>query len=292
MNKPNLNHQNLSIPLKDGRQLGYAEYGHPDGKPMFYFHGFPGSRLEAIHLHDVAIKNHFRLIGIDRPGMGLSSPQSKRSVLSWPDDVELFADSLGINKFSIVGHSGGAPFVAACAYKIPHRLNGVAIVSGIAPFEIPEATASLTGGHRFFNSCIRAMPWIAIGMMKLTSTMFKKNWILKHVLKQMPEVDRHVISSVGSNETIRAVLLEPFKHGVEGAAREFQLIVKPWGFNLTNIKCPVTIWQGGLDKQVPRAHAKIYTQLIPNAKLSLFEQEGHLSLLKNHGEQILQSICV
>ena len=144
----------LSVTLQDGRQLGYAEYGNPEGKPIFYFHGTPGSRLEAGHLQNIAILNHYRLIGIDRPGMGLSSFHLKHTILSWPDDVEMFADCLGINKFSIVGHSGGAPFVAACAYKIPHRLYGAAIVSGPAPFEIPEVTASLARGQRFINGAV------------------------------------------------------------------------------------------------------------------------------------------
>lgn len=282
----------LSMTLPDGRQLGYAEYGDPTGKPIFYFHGFPGSRLEAGHLQKIALSNLYRLIGIDRPGMGISSLEPKRSILSWAKDVETFADYLGINKFSIVGHSGGAPFVAACAYKLPHRLHGAAIVSGIAPFEIPEATATLARGNRFINGAIRTMPWIATGLMKLSLTMFKKPWMLKQALKQMPEVDRLVVRSLGSNETISAVLSEPFKHGVVGAAQEFQLIVSPWGFDLANIKCPVTIWQGGLDKQVPLAHAKIYTKLIPNATFTFFNDEGHLSILKNHGEEILRRICL
>ena len=131
----------LSLELKDGRQLAFAEYGDPDGQPIFYFHGLPGSRLEAGHLHEIAVANNFRLIGLDRPGMGLSSIEPKRSLLSWVADVEAFADSMGIDKFSIIGHSGGAPFVAACAYIMPQRLNGAAIVSGMAPFENPEATA-------------------------------------------------------------------------------------------------------------------------------------------------------
>ncbi len=175
----------LSITLKDGRQLGYAEYGNPEGKPVFYFHGFPGSRLEAGHLQNVALLNRYRLIGIDRPGMGLSSFQVKRTILSWVNDVEMLADCLGINKFSIVGHSGGAPFVAACAYKIPHRLHGAAIVSGMASFEISEATASLARGQRLINGAIKMMPWIATGMMKLTLTMLKKPWMLKQLLKKM-----------------------------------------------------------------------------------------------------------
>ena len=282
----------LSMTLPDGRQLGYAEYGDLEGKPILYFHGFPGSRLEPSHLQNIALSNHYRLIGIDRPGMGLSSMHQTYSILSWADDVEMFADYLGLEKFSIIGQSGGAPFIAACAYKIPHRINSAAIVSGIAPFEIPEATASLSRGNRFVNKAVQAMPWIATGMMKLALMMYKKPWMLKHILKQMPEVDRLAFQSLGSNEILSSMLLEPFRKGVTGAAYEFQLMVKPWGFDIVNIKSPISIWQGGMDKQVPVAHANIYAKLIPNAKLTLLKQEGHVSLLINHSEEILRSICV
>lgn len=284
----------LSVPLPDGRQLGFAEYGDSDGKPIFFFHGLPGCRLDASHLHNVASQNQCRLIGIDRPGLGLSSIDKNRSLLSWALDVETFADYLSIKKFSIIGHSGGAPFVAACAYKIPDRLNGVAIVAGMGPFEIPEATACLSSGRRFVNRAINAMPWVATGCMKLTLMMARNPGMLKYAVKQMPEVDRLAFQSLGSNETIAAIIREAFRHGVMGASQEMVLTVNPWGFKLTDIKlnCPVTIWQGELDRQAPAMHAKLYAKLIPHAKLNFFKDEGHISLLVNKGEEMLRSISI
>ena len=284
----------LSMTLKDGRQLGFAEYGSPDGKPIFFFHGLPGCRLDASHFHKVALSNHYRLIGIDRPGMGLSTINENRSILSWADDVEEFANHLALQKFAIMGHSGGAPFVAACAYRIPERLDGVAIVAGMGPFEIPEATACLNRGQRFINHAIRMLPWMATACMKLTVLMFKHPKILHAAMKQLPEIDRLSFHSLGSHEEITAILMEPFKGGVSGPAKDMQLTVNPWGFSLANIKlnCPVTIWQGGLDRQAPAIHAELYASLIPNAKLTFFKQEGHISLLVNKIEEILQSITV
>lgn len=277
--------------LKNNQQIGYAEYGDCEGMPIFYFHGFPGSRLEPGYLQDIALANHFRLIGVDRPGMGLSSNNPTHSILSWPDHIESFADYLGINKFSIIGLSGGAPFVAACAYKIPYRLNRAVIVSGMAPFEIMEASDSLASGRRLVNKVVRAIPWMGTGMMKLIVMMINKPAMIGYALKKMPAVDRAAIESLGgSNEMIGAVLLEAFRQGVTGASHEFRLFLKPWGFDLANIKCPTTIWRGGLDNQAPAMHAKLYEALIPNSKLFCFKQEGHVSLLINHGEEILQSV--
>jgi pimeloyl-ACP methyl ester carboxylesterase len=282
----------LSLELKDGRQMGFAEYGDPEGQPIFYFHGLPGSRLEAGHLHEVAIVNNFRLIGLDRPGMGFSSIEPKRSILSWVEDVEAFADSMNIDKFSIVGHSGGAPFVAACAYTIPNRLNGAAIVSGMAPFENSEATASLSRGQRIVNRLINAIPWVAHVMMKFTSIMLNKPGMLKQMLKQMSEADQLVFCDTQSSKAIIEATKEAFRSGVSGASQEIILSLKPWGFKLENITYPITIWQGGRDKQAPEMHARIYAKLMPNANLMFFKEEGHLSIFKNHGEEILRRICL
>ena len=97
------------IQLRDGRTLGYADYGSSEGKPLFYFHGHPGSRFEAGFLAAQAAQVGVRLIGIDRPGMGLSTFKAGRRLLDWPDDVVELADSLHLDYFAVVGFSGGVP---------------------------------------------------------------------------------------------------------------------------------------------------------------------------------------
>lgn len=280
----------FTLVLKEGRKIGYVDYGSPNGKPIFYFHGLPGSRLDAGYLQSIDLEQ-YRLIGIDRPGMGLSSFDGNRSLVSWANDVEAIADSLNMNQFSVVGHSGGAPFVAACAYKIPHRLTGAAIVSGMAPFEYPEATASLARGQRFINNAIKTMPWIATVMMKMTFALIQNPYLLKQMLKSLPEVDRRVFENGANKHVFINSIKEAFRQGVAGASYEFQLLLKPWGFKLEDIHYPITLWQGGLDKQAPLEHARLYARLIPKATLNFFENEGHLSLLVNHADAILRSVC-
>ena len=120
-----------TIQLHDARTLGYIEYGNPAGKPLFYFHGHPGSRLEAGFLAEQAQKNNIRLIGVDRPGLGRSTYKAGRHFLDWPDDVVELADRLHINRFAVVGFSGGGPYALACAYKISNRLTACGVVSGV-----------------------------------------------------------------------------------------------------------------------------------------------------------------
>jgi len=289
--KNNTLNLNLSIILKDGRKLGYAEYGDPHGTVILYFHGFPGSRLEAAHFHDVAIKNHYRVIGVDRPGMGLSSMDDHRTILSWAADVIELVDQLGIASFSILGHSGGAPFVAACAYAIPARLQSAAIISGMAPIDKPESQIGMARGQIIANSLIRIMPWLTSVMMRLTLMLLKNpNKMMKQMIKQLPEVDQVLFQDPETGKAIIGSTIEAFKNGVSGPTKEMKLLFRAWGFDLENIKCPVTIWQGDLDRQAPYSHAEIYTKLIPNAQLKLVEGEGHHSLIRHHGEEILRTM--
>ena len=164
----------------------------------------------------------------------------------------------------------------------------------MGPFEIPEATSSLSRGQRLLNRAIKALPWVATAMMRLTLIMFKRPRLLKYGLKQMPEVDKLALQSLGSIEVLATMMMETFRQGVAGPSQEMQLTFKPWGFNLNTIKlaCPVTVWQGNLDKQAPAKHAEIYATLFPHSKLTFFENEGHISLLTNKGVEILHSISL
>lgn len=125
----NLNQQ---FQLPDGRKLGYDERGALDGKPLFYLHGSPSSRVESeLYVSDELLHSlGVHLIAVDRPGMGLSDFQPNRHLLDWSNDVIAFADHLNLERFSILAYSLGGPYGMACAHAIPERLTKVGIVSG------------------------------------------------------------------------------------------------------------------------------------------------------------------
>ncbi len=147
-----------TLRLRDGRFLGYAEVGDPDGRPVLYFHGFPGSRLEARLTHAAAAGGGVRVIALDRPGMGLSTHKPGRGFLDWPDDVAEAADLLGIERFAVAGLSGGGPYTAVCALKLSQRLTGAAIISGVGPFDAPEATVGMSRQNRLIFALGRRAP--------------------------------------------------------------------------------------------------------------------------------------
>ena len=119
------------VETADGRHLAYLEVGDPDGPLVIHNHGGPSSRLEARLLAESAAKNRIRLLGVDRPGQGQSSPQKTRTYSGWADDIVAVADALGYREFGVTGWSEGGPWaLAAAAYIDPERLRHV---SSIAP---------------------------------------------------------------------------------------------------------------------------------------------------------------
>jgi pimeloyl-ACP methyl ester carboxylesterase len=123
-----------TIQLRDGRSIGWAEYGTRDGAPIFWFPGTPGGRRQIPpHARTGAEKRNVRLIALERPGLGGSTPHLYRSLLGWADDVEEIADRLGLDRFGLVGLSGGGAYVLACAYALPERVVGGAVLGGVAP---------------------------------------------------------------------------------------------------------------------------------------------------------------
>jgi len=281
---------NLTINLKDGRKLGFTKTGDSDGFPIFYLHGTPGSRLQVLDFQDVAKIKHCCMYGIDRPGMGLSSPNPKHTILSFVNDLNELATYLKIDKFSIIAHSGGAAFAIACAYKIPSKLKGIAIVSGLAPITLPEAKIGMQLGYRIFNNLARNLPGFARLMMLLHKKQISNLKTIEKFCKYLPKSDQIILQKANRIEKLQKWSAEAFVQGVGGAAQEMLLLTKPWSINLTDINFPISIWQGKLDKQVPVSHAKIYERYLQKTKIHLLDNESHISIIYNHIGEIIESV--
>ena len=277
------------IQLQDGRLLGYAVYGDPVGKPVFFFQGTPSSRL--IHPdEDLTRSLGVRLVMMDRPGFGLSDFQPRRRLLDWPSDVAEVADLFGFDRFFVVGISGGGPYVAACAYRIPGRLAGAAIVSSMGPVDAPGATrgmpairraGALVGRH---TPCLlRPLIWFTSNPRRNPERFFARN------TAHNPPADQVLLAQPGFRKMLMASYAEATRNGIQGYAWEVQILAQPWGFRLEDIETRIDLWHGEEDTSTPPAMARYMDKVIPNCRATYLPNEGHF-LLFTHWEEILTAL--
>ncbi|MFC2072798.1 alpha/beta fold hydrolase [Chloroflexota bacterium] len=276
---------NQQIELKDGRLLGYAEYGNPYGKPVFYFHGFPGSRLDWLFsdANDHATQLNARIIAVDRPGMGLSDYKRGREILDWPDDVAELADKLQLDHFAVLGISGGGPYAASCSYKIPERLTTTAIVSGMGNLEAPRIKDGTSWTIPGKPSVIRRL------LLMLFDMGLRKNpeQFVARSKVQFPEPDRLLLDKPEVAKVYVDMLREAFRSGTRGVYHEAKLYTRSWKFRLQDIPVRVHLWHGELDVNVPISVGHYVADAIPNCDSVFLKEEAHLSLSYHHIREIL-----
>ncbi len=274
--------------LSDGRRLGYASYGDPQGKPLFFFHGMPGSRLEGELADAAAKKLGVRVIAADRPGYGLSDFVPRRTFLDWPTDVLELAGALGIERFAVAGVSGGGPYVAACAFRIPERLTGAGIIAGVSSFDVPDATVGMSQGNRFLFGLARRFPWLVRPPMALMGMLARRfpDRMMRTMIRSMPGPDQAALARPEILALFKRDIAEAFRSGSRGAAWEALMYARPWGFRLEEIAMEVHLWQGELDKNVPPSMGRYQAHTIPNCRATFYPGEGHISLVVNHVEEI------
>ena len=284
--------ENGVLRLRDGRQLGYAEYGDRAGRPLVALHGTPGSRLMLRVADAQARRLGIRLIAPDRPGFGLSDPKPGRRLLDWPDDLAELADALEIAGFALVGISGGGPYVSACARRIPARLASVGIVSGLGPLADPTILKSLDRGHRLAIGLARRAPWLlrAVGSLARWRWNNHPETLLARIRARMPAVDQAIIGrpEVGANLVIS--FREAFRRGGAAAAQELHLFAEPWGFRLEDVSLPVRLWHGDADTVVPVGMAHLQARALQHCRLEIRPGAGHYWFF-DQIPMLLRSLC-
>jgi len=281
--------ENQTIQLEDGRQLGFAEYGHSEGRPVLYFTGGNSSRIEGRWFAQAALRNGVRLIVPDRPGFGLSTYLAQRQLLDWPHDVLQLVKALAIETFSVFGLSGGGPHVLAVAHKIPERLNKVAIVSGTASPEMPDQYRGMWPPVKLIFMTAKRLPAANRFILKQMAGFYSnEEQMLKRMKQALPKPDAELIDR---NPDIISVFAqatkEAHRNGVDGDAREWQIYVSEWGFRLREISKEIRLWYGRYDQQVPVNMGRYLSQELANSQLVEVEDGGHFSTINNHIDEIL-----
>ncbi len=287
---------NLNVTISDGRKLGYNEYGPADGKPLFYFHGTPSSRIEwqMFGGEQLATQLHLRIISIDRPGMGLSDFQAGRRLLDWPTDIAALADKLGIDHFSVLAFSGGSPYAAVCALVIPDRLTSVGIVSGAGPFtETGIAEGINPVSRQFFDLC-RDKPVRGRMILRMMGAMahYTPNRIIAQTMAALPDPDQAALKRPEVQQWYLQTMREAQRSGPRGAQHDTALMVSPWGFRPQEIEMAVHLWYGEADRDTPIAMGRFLAAAIPKSQAHFYPDEGHLSVFVNHVQNIMEVFSV
>jgi pimeloyl-ACP methyl ester carboxylesterase len=278
--------------LQDGRDLGWLEVGDPAGAPVFAFHGTPGSRLVGTTSDEAARSAGVRFVCPDRPGYGLSSFQPGRRLVDWPGDVTALADHLGIDRFAVMGVSGGGPHSAVCAALLGDRVTVAAIVSGVGPLGDPAAMEGMMRLNRVLATLSRRRVPV-VRLLMGSQVAVARRWPeqgMEFFLKQLPEPD----AAVMRRPEVRALFLEEAnkapRTSAKSAAQDFELFSHDWGFSLRDITVPVHLWQGDVDVNVPAGHARIQHEAIPGSVLHECPGEGHFLAFDHMGE-ILETLA-
>ncbi|MGH8283143.1 MAG: alpha/beta fold hydrolase [Gammaproteobacteria bacterium] len=272
--------QDNTMRLHDGRNLGFSEYGKPEGIPLFLFHGTPGSRLfpeleQAAWIQEYGI----RVITPERPGYGLSSPAPGRSISDWASDVEELADHLGLDSYHVAGGSGGGPFALACAIHSSARVLSVTLISSGGPPEVMRISKDMQLGNRIAFFVARYAPFLLKVLLANNAKVIKKrpDKFMAAMTSKLPEWDKRMLEK-RCGEASPMHVQEAFRQGADGAYRDMLLVSHPWHLNLDAITVPIFLWHGTADILVPVATAQEFSKLIPGCEPHFIPDAGHMLL--------------
>lgn len=258
-----------------------------DGFPVIAFHGAPGSRLECITGDSSLRETNTRLIVVERPGYGLSDFHEGRTLLDWPKDITCLADSLCLDRFSLLGFSGGGAYAAACAHCIPERLIHTALISSAAPFTVPGLTDAMPPANLALFELARDEYQAA--EQQLAGVTNSPDALFNLLERTASAPDREILAGPEFRRMYADNLAESIHQGLMGLVYDLSLIAQPWGFETTEIKGDVSVWQGALDINTPNAMGEYLGATIPACQTHFFADAGHF-LAFTHGKEILQTL--
>lgn len=303
--EPDINDDPETFTLPDGRRLGFSRFGVESKHTVFYLHGFPDSRFGAGVFDEPGKKLGVRVIGVDRAGIGLSSPRPNRTALDAADDIRHLAKHLKLSSYGIVAVSGGGPYALACARALPAgQLKGVAIVSGMGPFEIGTKGMMLTN-KLIFNAFVYA-PWLIRWMTRRGVAKFQKTsddkmmegmqTINTYHRFRWPYPNPRDAEMFRNNKPLMKWFVRSsrqfFGQGCDALSDECKVLTGDLGFRIEDIRTdlPVQLWYGKQDVNVPmRMGEEIAVRLGGRASFRV-EDETHATLWINHREQILEEL--
>jgi pimeloyl-ACP methyl ester carboxylesterase len=263
--------------LADGREIGFAEYGDPQGLPVLAIHGTPGSRFMFALTDQPARQRGLRIVAPERPGYGLSPFHRQETLAHEAADLGALADALGLRRFALVGISGGAPFAVAASYAMPGRVALLALINPVGHIAECQSRIRMSKSHRLaFTRICRSNGACTLFFGSVRSLVRFAPGIAYRVLQQrVPRSDRIVLAREEVRANLQAALKEGLRPGIAGALQDLRLYCVNWRLPLHEIDVPAVLWQGSDDAIVPPAAAYDLAETLPNCRLDVIQGGGH-----------------
>ena len=277
------------LPLADKRQLSYLECGDPQGYPVLWCHGNPGSRLGWPLLLNRTGSVKAPVIIPDRPGFGKSDPQPSQSYLAWPADIVQLVDALDIAQFVVAGVSGGGPFALACAWQLSDRVAAVGLISTGPPVAEVLRQASFTN-RLVFTLGRRAPPLIRFYSVLLSHlARHRPDRMIRQLLSGYGETGSPLLHRPDLQDFFRQYLGAAYAQGGRASADEIVRFSRPWHLPLPQITTPVHLWHGEADTALPPSFGRHLAEQLPHCSAQFIPAAGHLWLL-DHFHEVVETL--
>lgn len=270
-----------TISVRRGCKLSFAEFGPPRGRAVVWLHGTPGARRQIPESARLAAAElDVRIIGIDRPGVGLSTPHLYDSILDFTPDLQVVLDQLGTGRAAVIGLSGGGPYALAAGYTLGERVAAVGVLGGVVPTRGPDAIPG--GVVELATRLAPLLPPLRWPLSLLISSIVRLGRPVAPLLIELyarlsPEADRRIFE----RPEIRAMFLDDLignsRRGLQAPVCDVILFTRPWGFSLADVDVPVHWWHGDADNIVPLSHARRAVPMLPRASLTVWPGQSHLA---------------
>jgi pimeloyl-ACP methyl ester carboxylesterase len=268
----------------DDRVLAVEVSGAPDGTPVFLLHGSPGSRRGPKPRSSVLYRQGVRLICYDRPGYGSSTRMPQRRVADAAGDVRAIADHLGVERFAVVGRSGGGPHALACAALLPERVVRTAVLVGLAPTDaagldwFQGMSAANANTH---TTAKRDTVRLTHEMRELAAqTAADPESLIESLRTQASPPDLRFMQSVIYRRMLADSYADALEIGPYGWLDDILAFRDYWGFELDAIERPVRLWHGAHDTFAPASHSRWLATRIPRAEVHVQYGAAHFAAME------------
>jgi pimeloyl-ACP methyl ester carboxylesterase len=249
----------------DGTAVNYVDIGSGDRHPIVFVHGLGGQWQNWLENIPRAAQER-RVIAVDLPGFGLSPmPRDEITIPRYGRTVNALCDRLGLGLVELVGNSMGGFISAEVAIQFPQRVDRLILVSA----------AGITSAD------LDRRPILTLGRIATALTHWSAP--LDHKIASRPKARHLALAFVARHPSLLKADLayEGFFKGTGKPGFDDALLAcLDYDFRerLPEIRVPTLIVWGEQDSIIPVKDAHEFDRLIPDSRLLVLAQTGHISM--------------